>query len=326
MRWNVCCKEKSWRYDHSALLGKSAKRRRQKFEAEILERRMMLSGFPTTGGPETYNRSAPMVVAPVGDANAGEIYVATAQPHTGGGTVFAVTLFSSDGTVDTTFGSDGTFYFNQFGTNTTDVPRAIALDYNNSGDYLAVAGSSGSGWGVAAIDVRDGGSLYWQDDGTHGPSQFESGSANAVAYELDHPLLYVAGNDADGNMAAAALTSSDGDPNTNFGDEGVETISITGDHTDSSTANAIYVEQPSEASNPLDQLFLGGTTQYTVLKSGSYVDAADFTIVALDDEYGTVDWTTRTNFACVTGSPCSANTPSQDAIYGLAQWTTATTI
>ena len=241
------------------------------------------------------------------DPASGKIYVAHPDASK-----FAVSRFNSDGSIDTTWGTSGTYLLSSFDGG-GQTPYAIAI---SSTGHLAVAGGGTNGIGVALLSTSSGGSTIWAvpSSGT-----LQAGQANAVLIDRNGDVI--AAGVSGGQMVAVKLNSSNGSLQSGWGSSGVWTRNFgTGS---SSTVNAI-LELPSAYNY---DLVLGGAYQYSI--SAPWCCASNFQIEELTNGSGSggaIDTSNLGEQSC--NFACSARThsingcsggghPSLDAIYSL---------
>lgn len=272
------------------------------------------SSSPNNQGETTYTPSGAsgdaggraMAIDTSGSTYNGYVYVASLYGSGG-----AVTRFTPDGAVDTTF--------NQFGSTPGTVvissftPRAIAV--SGDGNSIAVGGQSSGGYfAVALVNASTGAPTWTKSD----LSNAENGAANAVTFETDGLgvlNVFAAGwfscSGGATEMAVTELLASNGSNSSGWNSgNGIESLSV--------SCGCACAEATAlvDLDGYVDAVAVAG---WTDVSGGS-----DFVLVELNDD-GSFNTgfnhsgIVTANFGTIIGSAYGAtNIPSTDYAYALA--------
>lgn len=169
-------------------------------------------------GASGFDEGGAVVVLPDG-----KIVVAGSADVNGSGDYdFGVARFHSNGTLDTTFGTNG-FTTTDLGTDVNDYPSFIALQPD--GKVVVVGYSNPANSDFAVARYTSGGILdtSFSGDGKLTTSFSGTDRPGAVKLLADGKIL-VAGSSGNGNTAALARYEEDGDPDPTFDTDGKLTL------------------------------------------------------------------------------------------------------
>ncbi|MEO1528811.1 MAG: LamG-like jellyroll fold domain-containing protein, partial [Planctomycetota bacterium] len=195
-----------------------------------------------------------------------------------GSRAWAITKWTADGSLDTSFGTDGV-YINEFGTG-NDLAKSIVEQadgklviggyvQNTDRDFavmrLNADGSVDNDFGVSGF--------VFADFGT-------SDSGNDIAIQSDGNILITGGSNADSDIRVVRLSGVDGGLDNSFGTNGIATIDLGGANDD---ATSVAVDGSG-------RIILGGFT------SGGAFVARLSSSGALDTTFGSPNGYATTNF------------------------------